>query len=102
MYFAPKFPVTNYTELRYITGYELSDAMVDVRWILKAEGMRYDVCSPAKEIKAHILLPKGKACSTVMVDGAPVSFEKVRVAQSDYVDFEITDLSGKVSIEILF
>ena len=76
--------------------------MVDVRWILKAEGMRYDVYSPAKEIKVHILLPKGKACSSVMADGVPVSFEKVRVAQSDYVDFEITDLSGKVSIEILF
>ena len=102
IYFAPKFPVTNYTELRYITGYELSDAMVDVRWILKAEGMRYDIYSPAKEIKAHILLPKGKACSSVMVDGVPVSFEKVRVAQSDYVDFEVKVTDRKISIEILF
>jgi len=102
IYFTPRFPVTYYTELRYITGYEVNKTMVDVRYILKDEGMRYDIYSPAKRVKAHILLPKGKECKSVLVDSKEVSFEKVLVAQSGYVDFEISDLSGKVSIEILF
>jgi len=102
IYFSPKFPVTPYTELRYITGYEVNKTMVDVRYILKSEGMRYDVYSPAKKIKTHILLPKGKECKSVLVNSVEVPFEKVLVAQSGYVDFEISDLYGKVSIEILF
>ena len=100
--FAPKFPVTPYTELRYITGYEVTNPMVDVRYILKEEGMRYDIYSPAKKIKAHILLPKGRECKTVLVNSEEVSFEKVFVAESPYVDFCVEDLGGKVSIEILF
>ncbi len=102
IYFSPRFPVTYYTELRYITGYELSSTMVDVRYILKEEGMRYDVYSPAKKISAHILLPKGKECKAVLVDSVEIPFKKVRVAASDYVDFEISELDGKLSVEILF
>ena len=100
--FAPKFPVTPYTELRYITGYEVTNTMVDVRYILKEEGMRYDIYSPAKKIKAHILLPKGRECKTVLINSKEISFEKVFVAESPYVDFCIGDLDGKVSVEILF
>lgn len=102
IYFTPRFPVTHYTELRYITGYERNSAMVDVRYILKEAGMRYDVYSPAKQIKVHILMPKGKECRTVFVDSAEIPFQKVKVAESDYVDFEMTGLQGKTSIEILF
>ena len=100
--FAPKFPVTPYTELRYITGYEVTNTMVDVRYILKEEGMRYDIYSPAKKIKAHILLPKGRECKTVLINSKEISFEKVFVAESPYVDFCIGDLDGKVSVEVLF
>ena len=52
--FFPKFPVTHYTELRYITGYELSHTLVDVRYILKEYGMRYDIISPAKKMSVRI------------------------------------------------
>ena len=99
--FAPKFPVTEYTELRYLTGYEVSDTMVDVRYILTDEGMRYDVYSPAKKINAHILLPKGKNCSKLLVNGEEVDFRLKQVEKSTYVDFVI---EGKpnVSIEVLF
>ncbi len=100
--FSPRFPVTGYTELRYITGYERSRTMVDVRFIRKDEGMRYDVYSPAEKIAAHILLPKGKACAAVSVDSVRVPFEKTRVGESDYVDFEVSGLSGRVSMELLF
>lgn len=103
IYFAPKFPVTHYTELRYITGYEASGAMVDVRYILKNEGMRYDIYSPAKNIRAHILMPEKKICSRLLVNGNEVSFSAVNVGNSVYTDFDISDItSKKVSIEIYF
>ena len=101
--FAPKFPVTHYTELRYLTGYEVTKAMVDVRYILTDEGMRYDVYSPAKKITAHILLPKDKNCSGLWIDGYNTEYKIATIENSNYVDFELTDIkSSKVSIQIDF
>ena len=101
--FAPKFPVTCYTELRYITGYEVSKSIVDVRYILKDDGMRYDLYSPAKKITAHILLPKGRHCTGVFVDRRDIGYAITAVGESKYVDFELTDINGeKVSIQIDF
>lgn len=99
--FAPRFPVTEYTELRYLTGYEVSGKLVDVRYILTDIGMRYDVYSPAKRIKAHILLPGGKGCSRLMVNGEDVDFTLVKVGTSNYVDIDL-GAKDKVSFEILF
>ena len=101
IFFAPKFPVTYYTELRYLTGYEVTKAMVDVRYILTDEGVRYDVYSPAKKIRAHILLPKGKKCKTILVDGSEYGFESELVGESVYVNFTCW-ASKKASFEILF
>ena len=101
--FAPKFPVTYYTELRYITGYEVSKTLIDVRYIIKDEGMRYDIYSPAKNIKAHILMPKGKSCSRLLVNSSETDFVKNSVGNSVYIDFDINDIyTQPVSIEIIF
>ena len=102
IFFAPRFPVTEYTELRYVTGYEVSNTVVEVRYILTDEGMRYDLYSPAKTVKAHILLPKGKACSKLFLNDKEIVFEKVAVGDSDYIDFDITTPCGKEKLEILF
>lgn len=102
IYFAPKFPVTEYTELRYITGYEVSQTMVDVRYILTDEGMRYDITSPAKKINAHILLPKGKSCTKVLVNGKETEYTSDTVKNSNYANFEIAPTQKTVSIEIIF
>ena len=99
--FSPRFPVTEYRELRYLTGYEVSGTLVDVRYILTDEGMRYDVYSPAKRITAHILLPKGKECRTLLLGGTPVPFTTETVADSHYVNL-VTEASGYASLEILF
>ncbi len=99
--FSPRFPVTHYTELRYLTGYEVSGTLVDVRYILTDAGMRYDIYSPAKTIHAHILLPKGKTCRSLLLNGQEISFNAERVGESDYVNAEIS-ACGKVSMEILF
>lgn len=99
--FSPRFPVTYYTELRYLTGYEATKTLVDVRYIRKDQGMRYDIYSPAKEISAHILLPKGKHCSTLLINGHETAFETETVGESVYVNANVISHT-KVSFEILF
>ena len=102
IFFAPKFPVTYYTELRYLTGYEVSNTVVDVRFILKDIGMRYDIYSPAKTLNCHILLPKEKKCSKVLLNGKEIVYEISTVGKSKYVDFKIDVAQNKESIEIIF
>ncbi len=101
MIFAPKFPVTHYTELRYLTGYELNGTKVDVKYIMTEQGMRYDIDSPAKKIQAHILLPKNKTCTQVLVNNEACDYNISTVGDSVYIDLIIIH-QGNVSIELLF
>ena len=100
--FSPKFPVTHYTELRYITGYEASHTMVDVRYILKDGGMRYDVYSPAKRITAHILLPAEKSATAFFINGKSTPFSISKVGNSTYLDADLCPSGGYVRMEISF
>ena len=101
MIFAPKFSVTPYTELRYLTGYEVNGTKVDVRYILTEEGMRYDIASPSKKIHAHILMPKDRGCAKVLVDEQEYEYKEMMVGNSVYIDFDFEPKS-KSSIQILF
>ncbi|MBP5218159.1 MAG: hypothetical protein J6Z47_04340 [Bacteroidales bacterium] len=100
--FSPRWPVTPYKELRYFSGYEINGDVVDVRYILTEKGMRYCVDSPARDILSHILLPEGVTASEVLLNGKPVEFREVLVAESRYVDFSAGGLHGRADIEILF
>lgn len=99
--FCPRFPVTHYTELRYLTGYEITGAKVDVRYVLQGNGMRYRIDSPARTLHAHLLLPSEKDCRELRVNGASVPFETSTVGSSRYVDFT-TRADGIVDMEVLF
>ena len=99
--FSPRWPVTGLDEVRYFTGYEAADAIVDVRYVRRANGLRYLVRAPAKALAAHILLPFGAAAREVWLNGAPRAFETTAVGDSQYVDFE-TEGTGTYDIEILF
>ena len=99
--FSPKFPVTHYTELRYLTGYEVSGALVDVRYILTDEGMRYDIHSPARKITARFLLPVGRRCEKLLADGKEVPFSVEAVGDSLYVNADAL-AGGNIRFEILF
>ena len=99
--FSPRWPVTGLNEVRYFTGYEAADAVVDVRYVRRANGLRYLVRAPAKALAAHILLPSGAAAREVWLNGAPRAFETTAVGDSRYVDFE-TEGTGTYDIEILF
>ncbi len=101
--FSPRFPVTGYSELRYITGYEKSGKVVDIRYIQTDAGMRYHLRSPAREIQAHILLPDGKRCAHLWVDGKEHAFTVSRVGDSSYVDFNCKPGGkGTANLELLF
>ena len=99
--FSPRFPVTGYEELRYLTGYEVTDTLIDIRYILTDKGMRYDVIAPSEKISAHILLPTGKECAELFVNGESVGFTPVTVGESHYIDAETT-AGGRTSFEIIF
>ena len=103
MKFSPKFVVTHYEELRYITGYHINKTVIDVKFIVKENGMRYDLSTPSKKIDAHILLPKGKTCSKLLLNGKETAFTLSTVGESDYVDLTIENNCEKtLSFEILF
>ena len=99
--FSPRFPVTDYTELRYITGYEKTGKVVDVRYILTDAGMRYHLFSPAREIRAHLLLPDGKTCSRLRLNGQDAPFNLMTVGESRYVDFTLP-ANGQADMEVFF
>lgn len=99
--FSPRFVVTDYTELRYLTGYEVTDTLVDVKFIITDMGMRYDIKSPAHTIRAHILLPRGKECSKLLVNGCEQEYEITVIGESKYVDATVA-ADKKISFEIIF
>ena len=99
--FSPRFVVTEYTELRYLTGYEATNTLVDVRFIITDKGIRYDILSPADKICAHILLPKGKPCSALFINDKKAEFKITEIGSSKYVD-ATAESDGKVSFEIIF
>ena len=101
MLFSPKFPVTPYSELRYITGYEMNNTVVDVRYIITEEGMRYDIYSPKSKIHSHILMPKACKCKKLFVDGKETEYLTELVGNSMYLNFDMIS-NGKISVEVIF
>lgn len=102
VYFSPKFTVTPYTELRYITGYEVTKTLVDVRYILKNGGMRYDIHSPAKKMSVRILLPKNKKACVLLINGVETDFDIYTIGESEYVRFSVDECQENMSFEIYF
>ncbi len=95
--FSPRFAVTEYTETRFMTGYEKTHTHVDVRYELKDDTMHYLIVAPSVEIKAHILLPKGKKVKNVTVNGRYISFALSVIGESVYADFDYSKESSEKS-----
>lgn len=90
MQFAPRWVVTDYTELRYITGYEKTHTHVDLAYELKDAVMQFALRTPSTEIHAHILLPAGKTATAVTVNDKSHPFTLSTVGESVYADFTVT------------
>ncbi len=99
--FSPRFPVTHYTELRYITGYEKTGTVVDLRWIMTEEGMRYKLTSPAKSVEGHLYIPAGKTVKALRLADKDLAYKTVYVGDSLYVDFTV-ETDGVLDVEVLW
>ncbi len=100
--FSPRWPVTPYRELRYVTGYEMSKKYVDVRHIQTDAGFRYHLRSPASKVKAHLLVPEGRSPKTLLVNGKETAFTLSTVGESRYVDVVVTPTDGVADFEVLY
>lgn len=100
--FSPRWPVTPYAEGRYVTGYELSRKTVDVRWVVSAGGMRYNVKSPAGKIEAHILVPRGRTVSEVLVNGKKTQCRISSPGEFSYVDVTAVPENGSADFELIW
>ena len=100
--FSPRWCVTSYSELRYVTGYELTKKYVDVRYVQTDAGMRYHLRSPAKKVVAHILLPEGKTPKSLFVNGEEAQFKITTVGESRYVDTTVAPKDGLADFELPF
>ena len=85
--FSPRWAITEHNEIRYTTGYEVSKTMVQSNYWYDGEKMTYELRCPSKHVDCHILLPVGKKCDKVLLDGEEVAFENSKVLDSEYVDF---------------
>lgn len=85
--FAPRWAVTEYKCLHYITGYEKTHIHVDVRYEMNDTQMLYEIHTPSDQINCHILLPENKTCACAEVDGKNVPFMLNTVGDSVYADF---------------
>lgn len=100
--FSPRWTVTPYTELRYITGYECVGRFVDCRHVRTERGLRYLLRSPAKRVAAHLLLPAGREAAELRVDGVPTPFAVTKVGASAYVDVTVSPRNGSVDFEVVY
>ena len=100
--FSPRWPVTPYRELRYVTGYENVGRYVDCRYVQTGEGFRYHLRSPAKKVSAHLLVPSGKTPKVLLVNGAETPFALSTVGESRYVDATVTPVGGIADFEVLY
>ena len=100
--FSPRWPVTHYRELRYVTGYELTRKYVDVRYVQTDAGFRYNLRSPARKINAHLLVPPGKTPKTLRVNGVETAFALSIVGESRYVDVTASPMNDVADFEVLY
>ena len=90
MRFAPCWPVSDYDELRYISGYELGKVRIDVRYRLCEEGILYQLEAPSEEIDCHIYIPQNKECDFVTINGEKIEVNNTLIGNSKYVDFALS------------
>lgn len=87
--FSPRWVVTEHDELRYVTGCEAAKTRIDVRHRREENALLYVLECPSEEIRCHVLLPEGRECAGVCVNGQAAAFERRVVGRSVYADFVI-------------
>ena len=102
--FSPRFAVTEYNRIRYVTGYEKSGVTVDVNYEAFENGMLYQVKSASELIKAHIMLPENKNIKKIIINDIIYdSFSIKTIGNTEYLDFEYNkEKTQNMKAEIYF
>lgn len=94
MSFSPSVGVTEYNEIKYITGYKVSHTFIEMHYIRKPNREIYTLCCPSDKIHCHILVSNGFIPQNVSVNGKNIDFSTVTTGSLYYVDFDIRYNSG--------
>ena len=89
MAFEPRWVVTEHDELRYTTGYELGKVKIDVYMKRTQNALNYRLDTPSEHIDCRVLLPEGRPCRSVTVNGEAVPFRTEKTGESAYAAFEL-------------
>lgn len=83
---APRWPAAGVEKCAVNLCYEVSGRSFGYRYENLGDAVRLNLeCGPCL-LKLHLLVPKGKAASRLLVDGREVEFQRVAVEESQYVD----------------
>ena len=97
---SPKFVLDSATEMRYFTGYDVSNTLVELRYFRQKDKIIYELISPAEEVDCHILLPRNCTAKRLIINGNDIPFTISKMRMSQYIDFKLK--IGNFSAEILF
>ena len=89
MTFSPAIAVTDYNEIKYITGYRVSHTFIQMHYIRTQGCETYVLYCPANEINCHILVSNNFIPQEVLINGKDIAFNTVTCKDSIYVDFNI-------------
>lgn len=99
---SPRWSISEADRADVTLHYPASDGYCSYRYALdkKRKRLTLDLTGSFEEAEVHCLLPKGAQAKRVVVDGAEVPFENVRVEASGYADFYLEEMpSSAVVIE---
>ena len=89
MYFSPTLAITDYKDIKYITGYQVSHTFIEMQYRHKDTKEIYKLTCPSKKIECHILLPNGFKPQKVMINNKEQEYIITNHNSSSYVDFTI-------------
>ena len=80
-------------------GYAVSDCSFQYRYDQKADSIILEIMSPNAEVESHVLLPEGTIAESISCSGRNISFQNLKIRQSNYVDFNI-EVHNRNSVKI--
>jgi hypothetical protein len=101
MAITPRWAVTDRDDVFVSVRYDANDAYFayHMRLERKERAIAIECTGSGDAVELHVLLPDGWTAGSVLVDGAPVTFTEMQVAESRYVDFA-ADIAGRTGIRI--
>lgn len=87
---SPRWAAADETKAEVTAAYGCSGAWFSYTYESAGDRITLNTSGAGNAADVHLLIPEGAKAHTVSVDGAPVDFRRVRVEQSDYVDFAMS------------